>query len=316
MRQFIVLSLTALLLSGCPDLSDTQNGFIAPLSYDTSVVGDAALTDAGKTDTASSQSDTAGAKDTGSTKKDAGAVPAALSCKGKCGAKYNSSLKCQCNDDCAKFGNCCVDYGPLCKPEALSCKGRCNTAPDKKALCQCSWNCGRYGNCCPDYLGMCHAGKDLDMPLADEGETTFCNKPTNLYNVKYAKDGDTIELLNGDIVRYLVVNTPELSKNDCYAVEALQWTKAMVKKVNVVCLIIDPAEGDKDQYNRLLRYVYYKDPAAGGKWVNMNLRMVRLGLGPVFYPYATGQKWEKMAVLLQQKARETKAGGWGKCGWK
>ncbi|MCO4763562.1 MAG: thermonuclease family protein [Myxococcales bacterium] len=298
------------LLTGCPNTGGNNSQF-PPASY----VTDSGATDAGPTD--SGATDAGSPKDTGSTtKKDVTNSGGSLSCKGKCGASYNPALKCQCNSQCAKFGNCCADYGPLCEPTAASCKGRCDEGPNKGAVCQCDWSCGRYGSCCADFLATCHADKNLDMPLADAEEAKFCSKPANLQNVEYAKDGDTIELINGQVVRFLVVNTPELSKKDCHAVEALYWTKAMVKKVKTVCLIMDPAEGDKDQYDRLLRYVYYKDPAAGGKWVNMNLRLVRLGFGPVFYPYAGGQKWEKMGVLMQQKARQEKAGGWGVCGWK
>ena len=257
MRLFATLLLATALLTGCPSLNNTGT-FVPPASYDTVGGGvDGVTTDTSVgADTSAGAQDTAGgvAQDAG-VKKDAGTLTAALSCKGKCGGKYNPALKCQCNTDCAKFGNCCADYGPLCQPDALTCKGRCDTTSDKSALCHCSWNCGRYGNCCADYLGLCQAGTDLEMPLADASEIAFCDKPANLANVEYAKDGDTIELINGDIVRFLVVNSPELSSKDCYATEAHQWTKAMVKKVKTVCLIMDPSEGDKDVYGRLLRYV-------------------------------------------------------------
>ncbi len=305
----------ATLLVGCANVGPGTAA--PPASYDTGAgaVDGVAGQDTTAVDTGAVDS---GAPDTGAPHdagKDAG-VPSALSCQGKCGAKYNPTLKCQCNDDCGKFGNCCADYGPLCKPETASCKGRCDEPYDKSATCQCTWDCSRYGTCCGDYLDQCHPGAKLDFQVADPGETAHCNKPSNLYNVEYAKDGDTLQLIDGSIVRFLVVNTPELSKKDCYATNAHQWTKSMVKKVKTVCLIMDPAEGDKDQYDRLLRYVYYKDPDAGGAWVNMNLRLVSLGLGPVFYPYAADQKWEKTGLLMQERARIFKIGGWGVCGWK
>lgn len=37
-----------------------------------------------------------------------------MTCSGKCGANYNPSLPCQCNDQCSQHGNCCQDYDDEC----------------------------------------------------------------------------------------------------------------------------------------------------------------------------------------------------------
>ena len=241
--------------------------------------------------------------------------PPEKSCDGKCGAKYDPSLPCQCNDQCGKFGNCCVDYGPLCEPQKFTCVGRCG-AYDKSAPCQCDDGCARYGTCCPDYLAKCHEDASFDFIEPDPEEAKLCDKPASLANIQYAKDGDTLELIDGSVVRLLLVNTPELTTQDCYAKNALNWMKSTVKKYKTVCLVSDPLQPDKDQFDRLLRYIYYKDVAAGGKWVNLNLRLIRLGYGLVFYPFAKGLRWEKVGLLSQERARVDKQGGWSACGWK
>ncbi|HAN32520.1 MAG TPA: hypothetical protein DCQ06_13065, partial [Myxococcales bacterium] len=246
-----------LLCVGCADLngSDPQTGSTGQ--------GDIVIV----ADTTAPAPDTQAAVDT--------APDPAKSCAGKCGAKYDPSLPCQCNDQCGKFGNCCQDFGPLCAPETFTCEGRCGVY-DKNASCQCNDDCPRYGQCCPDYLATCHTGFNFDYNLADADEFKICDKPSGLANIEYAKDGDTIELIDGSIVRLLLVNTPELTTQDCYAIDALNWMKTIVKTHKTVCLVPDPSQPNKDQYGRLLRYVYYKEPAVDGQWVNLNLRLVRL----------------------------------------
>lgn len=235
------------------------------------------------------------------------------SCAAKCGAKYDKSLICQCNSDCAKFGNCCADYTPICAPELLSCKGRCAVAYDKNLPCQCAPTCAKDGSCCGDWLGQCQAGVDLDFIHAGPNE---CATAADWVAVKYTKDGDTLELANGDIVRFLVVNTPELSTDDCYATDARSFTAARIKKSGYkACLVKDPNQPAVDVYGRLLRYVYYQEVGQLTA-VQLNARLVRLGYGHVFYPYATGNVHEPVSLAMQQQARISKVGGWTACpGW-
>ena len=272
------------------------------------------------TDTAAAQADagTAGPGDAGpadSAALDAGKADAgggALSCQGKCMAAFQPGKSCQCNDQCEKYGNCCADWVDLCKPKLNSCVGRCDAPYNGNLPCQCSWSCGKNGDCCGDYLAVCEADKDLDWLEATPEE---CGEQSAWFGFKSAKDGDTIALTNGDIVRFLVVNTPEITTADCYAKLANDFTWKVMKKAVIVCLVKDPNQPDKDQYDRLLRYVYFKEPGIGNKTVQLNARLVRLGFGPVFYPYAKGNAHEQISVLMQQKARQDKAGGWGACNW-
>jgi len=235
-----------------------------------------------------------------------------LSCQGKCKHDFKPGQPCQCNDLCEKYGNCCKDWVALCKPKKDSCVSRCGQSPGKDLTCGCQWNCGKAGSCCADYLGACHGKADLDWLVADKQE---CASQSSWFGVKLTKDGDTIVLTNGSIVRFLLINAPELSSADCYAQHASNFTYNPLRKAGIVCLVKDPNQPDKDQYDRLLRYVYYKAPDAGGKTVQLNARLVRLGLGTVFYPYAKGNVHETISVLMQQKARVGKVGGWSQCGW-
>jgi len=72
------------------------------------------------------------------------------SCSGICGANYDNSQACQCNDECGNYGNCCSDYTSQC-----SCSSRCDSNVDSSKSCQCNSACEKYGDCCADYNSVC-----------------------------------------------------------------------------------------------------------------------------------------------------------------
>lgn len=78
------------------------------------------------------------------------------SCAGRCGAGLDSSKTCQCNTNCATYGDCCSDYYALCTQQ--TCSGRCNAALDNTKPCQCNSACVNFGDCCPDYQSLCVGG--------------------------------------------------------------------------------------------------------------------------------------------------------------
>lgn len=111
-------------------------------------------------------------------------------------------------------------------------------------------------------------------------------------------DGDTIELINGDIVRYIGIDTPELNQAGADDDECLAWV-ARIRNMNMLSsgdlkLIKDPGV-DKDKYGRLLRYVY-----AGGVFINEAL--AREGLAEIFF---CQPGWENCPVTADE-ARENK----------
>ncbi len=78
--------------------------------------------------------------------------------------------------------------------------------------------------------------------------------------VKRVIDGDTIELENGEKVRYIGINTPESvdprKKVECFGKEAMMYNKNLVEGKEV-SLVRDVS--DRDVYGRLLRFVYLND---------------------------------------------------------
>jgi len=121
-------------------------------------------------------------------------------------------------------------------------------------------------------------------------------------------DGDTLELSNGQIVRYMGIDTPELKeKQDAdwvykpmpYSEEALKLNRGLVEG-RAVSLEFDVQK--RDRYNRLLAYVYVE-----GKMVN--IEMVRQGYAMI-YTFPPNVKYAGRFLEAQKEARKEKRGLW------
>jgi len=91
----------------------------------------------------------------------------------------------------------------------------------------------------------------------------------------------------------------------------------MVGEAGVGLCLLSPLEaddeaGDKDIYDRLLRWIWYR---RDGKVVQLNARLLRMGLAKVFYPFAKDLRYEGDGLKMQAAAKKEKLGGWKTCGW-
>lgn len=147
-------------------------------------------------------------------------------------------------------------------------------------------------------------------PIA--AESSAVNIPKISYAEKYVIvtrviDGDTIEITNGEKVRYIGVNAPESvhpkKSVQCFGKEAAVYNRKLVEG-KVVRLVRDISKTDK--YGRLLRYVYLRD----GTFVN--LALVKNG-----YAYATtfppDVAHSHLFVEAARQARAQSVGLWDSC---
>lgn len=136
------------------------------------------------------------------------------------------------------------------------------------------------------------------------------NSKGNIFRVIRVIDGDTIQIENGKTVRYIGIDTPELSDSrkpvECFAKEAAEFNKNLVLS-KMVRLEKDVSETDK--YDRLLRYVY--DIEFEGE-IFVNDYLVRQGyaFAATFPPDV---KYQDQFIEAQKEARENKRGLWGSC---
>ena len=124
-------------------------------------------------------------------------------------------------------------------------------------------------------------------------------------NVDYVYDGDTITLTNGDKVRLVQIDTPELSPAECYGKEARDLLKQLIGN-SKIRLTREPSADNRDDFGRLLRYVNVSS-------TNINLELVKRGAAtPWFYKGQKG-KFSKSLMKAAQIAKNKGIGLWGMC---
>ena len=116
-------------------------------------------------------------------------------------------------------------------------------------------------------------------------------------------DGDTIDLDSGERIRYLMVDTPELSSDDCYADEALQLNSQLVLGQEVDLFYDVECE---DRFGRLLAYVYVGDN-------EINSVMVERGYACQLHIPPNGEDRRDEFIGLETQARNDERGMWGQC---
>lgn len=118
-------------------------------------------------------------------------------------------------------------------------------------------------------------------------------------------DGDTIVLEGGQRVRYLMVDTPEFTKEvECYGEEAYNYNKSFVEG-QTVCLYYDNQEC-KDHFGRLLAYVETADG-------EINTSLLIRGFGCLCYIPPSGEDRRDEFTSLESQAKAEKKGLWGAC---
>jgi micrococcal nuclease len=118
-------------------------------------------------------------------------------------------------------------------------------------------------------------------------------------------DGDTIDLASGERIRYLMIDTPEITgaTNDCFGIEARDFNRDLVlgKEIeleyDVECT---------DRFGRLLAYV-----SVDGREINSLL--VERGYACALYIPPNGEDRRTEFENLEAAAMAGNRGMWGAC---
>ena len=157
--------------------------------------------------------------------------------------------------------------------------------------------------------------------LDQQAPATFAHEPRGYEEATVTRviDGDTVEVtITGRVegpgagqamvgrrydVRLLGVDTPESVKPnapvECFGPEASTAAGALLEGQEV--RLVDDVE-EVDQYDRLLRYVYFGDEMA-------NARLVANGYAHA-YTYPPNVRWSTLFVQLEREARDHNRALW------
>lgn len=138
-------------------------------------------------------------------------------------------------------------------------------------------------------------------------------KPSELtyYDVVKVVDGDTIDVLidgKKERVRFIGIDTPESVDPrrpvQCYGVESSNYVKRLLSGESVA-LEVDKTQGDRDRFNRLLRYIYLESGE------NLAEKMLTAGYG-LEYTFSADYKYKEDFINAEQIAKQNELGLWSK----
>lgn len=118
-------------------------------------------------------------------------------------------------------------------------------------------------------------------------------------------DGDTITVsVNGknEVVRIIGIDAPETI--ECLGKEAKDMAKSILRDNMIVLLEWDSTQGERDKYQRLLRYIWIGD----GK-VDFGKLMIASGYASE-YTYKTPYKYQQTYKQAELEARSVKKALW------
>jgi endonuclease YncB( thermonuclease family) len=130
----------------------------------------------------------------------------------------------------------------------------------------------------------------------------------SVFRVDHVTDGDTIVLRNGNRVRLVQIDTPEVFFGvECYGRPASATTKRLLPRGTRVRLVAEPATDRVDDFGRLLRYVVRSDG------LNVNLRLVAVGAAAPYFFEGRRGRYARRLEALAQRARRQKRALWKVC---
>jgi micrococcal nuclease len=170
--------------------------------------------------------------------------------------------------------------------------------------------CRSFIDICPKLLSFLFIIIVLILLLTGLGSaSSFESQTQNLYLVTKVIDGDTIQLSNGEKVRYIGIDTPETKHPkkvvEYFGEEAYNVNKGLVegKKVRLEFDI-----QQRDRYGRLLAYVYYKNPNLKDETF-INAYLVKNGYARVA-TYPPNVRYQVLFLGFEKDARLMKRGLW------
>lgn len=151
--------------------------------------------------------------------------------------------------------------------------------------------------------------KATSLPASPKPEQKQAQPQFTYYSVTDVVDGDTIKInMSGKVetLRLIGMDTPETVDPrklvQCFGKEASNKAKELLsgQKVRIE---MDPTQGERDKYDRLLAYVYRDDGLFYNKY------MIEQGYAHE-YTYSTPYKYQAEFKAAQKSAQANQAGLW------
>ncbi len=131
--------------------------------------------------------------------------------------------------------------------------------------------------------------------------------------VKRVVDGDTIELGDGRMIRYLNIDTPETVKPnspvECFGSEAKKLNQSLVENKTVY---IKGDKESKDRYDRYLRFVFLNESEVNSIDKSVNAYMIKYGFASTLF-YSPNTTYKSQFEDYEKQAKANDLGLWKMC---
>lgn len=125
-------------------------------------------------------------------------------------------------------------------------------------------------------------------------------------------DGDTIKVLinsKEETVRLIGIDSPEVLDErkpvQCFGKQASDKAKEILTGKTII-LELDPTQKNRDEYGRLLRYIFLDD-------LNFNKSMISEGYVREYTFKSSSYKYQSEFIQAEKKAKKENKGLWGSC---
>ena len=166
---------------------------------------------------------------------------------------------------------------------------------------------GNHGN--PTHWHIVEKKDNKWVSISKEVEIPSCyiKKANKMEKVAFSKcsDGDTAHfIINKEEkkVRFLAIDTPELSSNERFSKEASDYTCNALKSANEIYLEYDGNSDKEDKYGRILAFVHVDG-------VLLEKTLVEKGLARVYYIYGDYAHVDELRQI-ETIAKNNKIGIW------
>lgn len=153
------------------------------------------------------------------------------------------------------------------------------------------------------------AGWNTSIFNYDSDQTQMSNTQEGPYKVQAVVDGDTIRVyMDGSVetIRLIGLDTPEVTgpytEAECFGIESSARARELLSDT-LVTLETDDSQDERDEYDRLLRYVLLPDGT------NVNKVLIEEGYG-YEYTFKTAYTHQAAFRQAQQDAQEASRGLW------
>jgi Micrococcal nuclease (thermonuclease) homologs len=145
----------------------------------------------------------------------------------------------------------------------------------------------------------------VDQP-DDSSATAATSLSVATATVAYVVDGDTVELVGGERVRLLGIDTPEYG--ECYFTESTTFVRHWLAGATVR---LEPDVTNRDDYDRLLRHVFARATSTG-MWTHVNYELVKRGYATTL-PIPPDRAYRDEFAAAEAAARQAALGQFDVC---